>query len=279
MNRKEILVLGGSGKTGRRIVDRLNKRGVPVRSGSRSGQPPFDWEDRRTWEPALGNIAAAYITYYPDLAFPGAAEAVASFANLAVACGIHRLVLLSGRGEAGARCGEQAIRDSGAEWTIIRSSFFCQNFSESFLAEGVISGELAFPAGDVGEPFVDVEDIADVAVAALTDERHAGRLYEVTGPKLLTFANAASEISAATGRTIRYTVVTSNEYEAALLANGLPEDFVKGLVSLFVTVLDGRNAYLSDGVQSALGREPRAFSSYARDAAAARVWNSPAVPM
>lgn len=168
MNTKTILVTGGTGKTGRRVAERLASLGVRVRIGSRTGQPRFDWEDRETWLPALQNVESAYIAYYPDLAFPGAAAAVRSFAELAVQSGVRSLVLLSGRGEPGAQAAEDAVRDSGAEWTIVRSSFFCQNFSEGFLADAIPSGEVAFPAGNVEEPFVDVEDVAEVAAAALT---------------------------------------------------------------------------------------------------------------
>ena len=181
-----ILVTGGTGKTGRRVAERLNARGMPVRIGSRSGEPPFDWEDRSTWEPALRGTSAAYVSYYPDLAVPGTPELIGALAERALAAGTRRLVLLSGRGEEEAERAEEALKASGAEWTIVRCSWFMQNFSESYFAEPLAAGELALPVGDVREPFVDAEDIADVAVAALTEEGHAGRLYELTGPRPLT---------------------------------------------------------------------------------------------
>lgn len=269
---RATLVLGGTGKTGRRVAERLTKRGLPVRIGSRSGQPPFDWENRDTWLPALQNVESVYVTYYPDLAFPGAAATVRSFAEVAAESGVRRLVLLSGRGEDGALLSEQAVRESGAEWTIVRASWFCQNFSEDYLLEPVLGGEVAFPAGHVAEPFIDADDIADVAAAALTDDGHAGQLYEVTGPRLLTFAEAVLEIAKATGREIRYVPVSPEQYASALLEQGLPPDFVTPLIELITTVLDGRNARLADGVQRALGRPPRDFADYARDAAASGVW-------
>jgi uncharacterized protein YbjT (DUF2867 family) len=270
---KTTLVLGGTGKTGRRVVERLAKRGLPVRVGSRSGEPAFDWEKQDTWLAALRNVESVYVTYYSDLAFPGAADAVRSFAKLAVESGVQRLVLLSGRGEEGAQRGEQAVCDSGAEWTIVRASWFCQNFSENFLLEPVLVGEVAFPVGNVAEPFIDAEDIADVVAAALTEDKHAGQMYEVTGPRLLTFAEAVAEIAKATGREIRFLPVSAEEYTAALLDHGVPADFVTPLIDLITTVLDGRNAQLADGVQRALGRAPRDFSDYARDAAASGVWS------
>ena len=197
------LVIGARGKTGRRVADRLIKAGIRVRPASRSSGTRFDWGDQSTWRPALDGVDAAYITFYPDLALPGAAETVGAFADLAVASGVRRLVLLSGRGEAGARQAELRIQESGADWTIVRCAFFSQNFSETF-ADAVRYGTLAMPGGKTAEPFLDADDIADVAFAALTDDRHIGQLYELTGPRLLTLAEVAAELGATLGREVRY---------------------------------------------------------------------------
>jgi uncharacterized protein YbjT (DUF2867 family) len=267
------LVLGGTGKTGRRVVERLTARGLPTRVGSRSGEPPFDWEDRSTWAPALHGVGSVYLSYYPDLAVPGAFETVGSFAELAVASGVPRLVLLSGRGEPEAELAEQAVRDSGAELTILRSTWFSQNFSESYFLDLVLGGEVALPAGETREPLVDADDIADVAVAALVDERHVGQLYELTGPRLLSFAEAVQEIADATGREIRYVTVPLEAFASSLTAQDVPGGVVELLRYLFGEVLDGRNAHLADGVQRALGRQPRDFRDYVRDAAATGVWH------
>jgi uncharacterized protein YbjT (DUF2867 family) len=266
------LVLGGTGKTGRRVARRLTARGLPVRIGSRSGEPPFDWEDRSTWAPALREVESVYLSYHPDLAAPGAAETIGRFAELAVASGVRRIVLLSGRGEEQAQVSERTVRNSGAEWTILRSSWFSQNFSEDYLLEPVLSGEIALPAEDVAEPFVDVEDIADVAVAALTEDGHAGQLYELSGPRLLTFAEAAEEIAKASGRRVHYVPISPEQYTAGMIRQGVPADYAAFLTELFTRVLDGRNAHLTDGVQRALDRQPRDFSDFARDAAASGVW-------
>jgi uncharacterized protein YbjT (DUF2867 family) len=270
---RDTLVLGATGKTGRRVAERLQARGLPVRAGSRAGSPPFDWDDRDTWEPVLRGARAAYIAYHPDLAVPGASDAIAEIARLAVAGGVRRLVLLSGRGEAEAARSEQALRDSGADWTIVRASWFSQNFSEGHLLEPVLGGVIALPADGVAEPFVDADDIADVAVAALTDDRHVGELYEVTGPRLLTFGDAAAEIAAAAGREVRYEPVSPEQYRALLAEHGAPPELAGMLVDLFSEVLDGRNASLADGVQRALGRAPRDFAGYVRAAAATGVWD------
>ncbi len=271
-NAEKILVIGGTGKTGRRVVERLTARDLPVRIGYRSGEPPFDWEDQATWARVLLDVGAVYLTYYPDLAVPGAVNTVRSFVEQALACGIRRLVLLSGRGEEEAQHAEQVLQDSGADWTIVRCSWFNQNFSENYLLDPVVSGEVVLPAGDVGEPFVDADDIADVAVAALTEDWHVGQLYELTGPRLLTFAEAVEEIAKAVGRDIRYVQVSADQYASALEEAELPPEFVWLVNYLFSTVLDGRNSHLTDGVQRALSREPRDFADYARDTAASGVW-------
>jgi uncharacterized protein YbjT (DUF2867 family) len=270
---KTTLVLGGTGKTGRRVVERLTARGIPVRVGSRSGEPPFDWEDRVTWAPALRDVGSVYVSYFPDLAVPGAVATVRSFAELAVESGIRRLVLLSGRGEEEAQRAELAVQQAGAEWTIVRCSWFSQNFSENYLLEPILSGKVALPAGNVPEPFVDAEDIADVAVAALTEDGHAGELYELTGPRLLTFAEAINEISRTSGHKIRFVPVSVEEYASMLTEQNVPAEFVRLLTYLFSEVLDGRNAYLTDGVQRALGRESKDFADYARDVAATGIWD------
>jgi uncharacterized protein YbjT (DUF2867 family) len=270
-----ILVLGGNGKTGSRVAARLRDRGLPVRIGSRTGAPPFDWEDRSTWAPALRGTSAAYVSYYPDLGVPGSTDAIRTLAELALESGVRRLVLLSGRGEVDAERAERALRDSGADWTVVRCSWFMQNFSEEFMLDHVLAGTVALPAGHVPTPFVDVEDIADVAVAALTEEGHTGRLYELTGPRALTFAEAVGEIARAADRDVRYVPITLDEFVAGASADGVPADIVELLRYLFSEVLVEDNAGVADGVREALGRAPRDFAEYARDTAASGVWAKP----
>jgi uncharacterized protein YbjT (DUF2867 family) len=221
----------------------------------------------------LRDVESVYVSYYPDLAVPVAVEAVRSFAELAVENGVRRLVLLSGRGEPEAERAEAAVRDSGADLTILRSTWFMQNFSEDYMLEHVLSGEIRLPAGDVPTPFLDADDIADVAAAALTDDRHAGQLYELTGPRSLTFAEAAAEIAEATGREIRYVPVSLEEHAAEAAEHGVPDEVVELLTYLFDEVVDGRNADTTDGVRRALGREGRDFADYARETAATGVWD------
>ena len=273
-NEKNLtLVIGGTGKTGRRVADRLRARGVPIRIGTPRSDPPFDWLDPSTWAASVQGVKSAYVTYYSDLTFQGAAENVGAFAKVAAANGVEHLVLLSGRNEPRAQLAEELVQESGADWTMVRSSFFAQDFSEFFWREDVANGEVAFPGGDTAEPFIDVEDIADVAAAALTDDRHRNQLYEVTGPRLLTFAEAVAEISKVIGREVRYVPLSAEEFASALAESGMPPEEVTEFVELFTTILDGRSQYVSDGVQRALGRPPKDFADFARDAAAAGAWD------
>lgn len=270
-----IFLTAGTGKTGRRVAHRLQARGVPTRIGSRSSPLPFDWTDPTTWGPALDGVSAVYVVYYPDLAAPGAADTVQSFVDRAVEQDVERLVLLSGRGEEEAQRCEEIVQAAGVDWTVLRATWFNQNFSEGFMRDLVRDGMVALPASNVPEPFVDADDIADVAAAALTEPGHAGQLYELTGPRLLTFAEAIGAIADAIGREVTYAPISQETFVAGLRENGLPGPMVDLLDYLFAEVMDGRNSVLADGVQRALGRPPRDFNDFVRDAAATGVWDRP----
>ncbi|MCB0166924.1 MAG: NAD(P)H-binding protein [Anaerolineae bacterium] len=267
-----ILVLGGTGKTGRRIVAGLQAKGLPIRIGSRSASPSFDWNNEQSWDASLAGVEAIYISYSPDLAIPGATDAIQALVDRAKQHGVRRLVLLSGRGEAEAQASERIVQESGLEWTIVRASWFYQNFSEGAFVDMVSAGQITLPAGDTPEPFVDVDDIADVAIAALTEPGHTGEVYEVTGPRLMTFTDIAAELSEATGREITYIQPPHEAFVTEVANSGAPKDVVWILDYLFSTVLDGRNAYITDGIQRALGRPPKDFAEYAREAAATGIW-------
>lgn len=269
-----VLVLGGTGKTGRRIVAGLKAKGVPVRVGSRSATPSFDWANEAGWGACLHEVEAVYITYAPDLAIPGATDAIQAFVDRAKQHGVRRLVLLSGRGEAEAQACERIVQASGLDWTVVRASWFSQNFSEGAFVDMVHAGRITLPAGDTPEPFVDVDDIAEVAIAALTEPGHTGEVYEVTGPRLMTFNDVAFELSQATGRPIEFIPVSHDAFVQAVRDSGAPRDVVWMLDYLFSTVLDGRNAYLTDGIQRALGRAPKDFADYAREVAAGDAWKA-----
>ena len=230
---------------------------MPVRIGARTAAPAFDWNDPATWRKVLNGVQNVFISYAPDIAVPGAApQAVAEFTQQAAAQGVARVVLLSGRGEPEAEAAERLVQDGPLPWTILRCSWFAQNFSENFLLNPVLGGEVALPVDGVTEPFVDCDDIAEVATEALLDDRHAGQLYELTGPRLLTFGDAIREIARAAKRPIRFTAIPPEEFTTGLAAAGLSRDEVSLVSYLFATVLDGRNSSLTNGVEQALGRPP-----------------------
>lgn len=271
---RPVLVLGGTGKTGRRVAAGLMARGQAVRIATRSTSPAFDWADRDGWAAALAGCRAAYIAYAPDLLAPGAVDNIAAFAALALDQGVQRLVLLSGRGEPAAAAAERALAASGADWTVIRASWFNQNFTESLMRDGIAGGHLALPVGDMPEPFIDARDIADVTVRALTDadpgrQRHIGRIHELTGPRLLSFADATAEIARATGRPIAYTTIPLDAFLAGLAEAGVPAPLQDLMAELFSTLFDGRNARVTDTVLQVTGRPPRDFADFAREAAGA----------
>lgn len=275
MQDRPILVIGATGKTGRRVASRLEARGVAVRRGARNSAIPFDWEAPDTWGPALTGARAAYVTYFPDLAFPGAVEKLGSLCETARDVGVEHLVLLSGRGEHHARLGEDVVRAAGTDFTIVRAAWFAQNFSEGYLRDPILAGVLPMPGGDIAEPIIDIDDIADVVVAALTEDGHKGRLYEVTGPRLMTFSDMAAALSQATGREIRHLPIGFEDFHANVARAG--GDFVADVFTgIARETLDGRNAHTTDGVMRALGRPPRDFAEFARAAAHAGAWTSAA---
>jgi len=267
------LIIGGTGKTGRRVAQRLNAMGRPIRIGSRQATPAFDWTDPDSWPEALAGCDRAYVTFQPDLGLPGADAVIDAFARVAVATGCRRLVLLSGRGEDGARRAEDALIASGADWTVVRSAFFAQNFTESFWSEELAQGSLTLVEHQVGEPFIDLDDLADVVVAALTTPGHAGIVHEVTGPRLVTFAEIADEVAMLTGTPVEYAELEPDAYVAALVAAGLPEHDAAGLAYVFTEVLDGRNAHVTSTVRDVLGREPRDVAEVLKEAAAEGAWH------
>ena len=271
MQQNPILVIGSTGKTGSRVAARLEATGLPVRRGSRNSVTPFDWEAPATWAPALTGARAAYVTYFPDLAFPGAVEKLESLVETAKDVGVEHLVLLSGRGEHHARLGEEVVRASGIDFTLVRAAWFAQNFSEGYLRAPILAGVLPMPGGNIAEPIIDIDDIADVAVAALTEDGRRGKLYEVTGPRLLTFAEMAEALTEATGRPIRHIPIAFEDFHANIARTG--GAFVADVFTAIAReTLDGRNARTTHGVMQALGRPPRDFAAFAQTAARAGAW-------
>ncbi|MGI5170669.1 NmrA family transcriptional regulator [Spirillospora sp. CA-253888] len=273
-NEHTTLVIGGTGRVGRRVAGRLTERGVDVRVGSRTGRPPFDWEDPSTWADAFAGAGSAFLMHYPEIEWPGAGDAVAAAARLAVDAGVRRLVLLSARNQDEAvRC-EEAVMGLPVEWTVLAPASFNQNFDEGVFLEPLRHGVLALPAGDNADPFVDADDIADVAVAALTEGGHAGERYELTGPRLWTFAEGVAEIARATGRELRYVPITRDRFADAIVDGGAPRAFAEPLATIVAEVFDGRNSSLADGVERALDRKPRDFADWVAEIAPTGVWDA-----
>ncbi|MEU3188702.1 NAD(P)H-binding protein [Streptomyces sp. NPDC006923] len=271
-----VLVVGGTGKTGRHVVTELRRLGEDVRVAARSAPVRFDWFDESTWEAAVSGARRAYLV---DAQNEHAAERMRAFAPFAVERGVERLVLLSARGWASSGdpemlATENALKDSGGAWTILRPTWFMQGFTEDdTLRAPIRSGELRLPSGDGLEPFIDAEDIAAVAAAVLTRDGHEGSVYELSGPRALSMGEAAATIAGATGRAIRYVPVSEEEYVAGLTADGVPPDLARFIAELFGWIRDGEDAHLSDGVQRVLGRPPRDFAEFAKRAAAAGAWD------
>lgn len=273
MTNSSILVIGATGKTGSRVATKLDTLGYDVRRGSRRSDTPFDWEAPETWGPALEGVRAAYVTYFPDLAFPGGVEKVGALAAQAKDIGVERLVLLSGRGEHHAKLGEEAVQAAGPDVTIVRSTWFAQNFSEGYLRDPILGGVLPMPGGAITEPVIDIDDVADVVVAALTEDGHAGEVYEVTGPRLMSWADMAEELSRALGRPIQHVPISFEDFYDNVAAAG--GEFVANVfTSIARETLDGRNENVRDGVERALGRPPRDFAEFAADAAKTGAWHS-----
>ena len=268
----EILVIGATGKTGKRVAQRLEARGLSFRPGTRRSAIPFDWETPETWTASLQGIKAAYVAYSPDLAVPSAHGVIADFVKAAEAAGLRRIVLLSERNEARAQACEQLLKDSSLEWTILQPSWFMLNFSEGGFLPGVLAGEVAVPDSGAPEPFVDLEDVADVAVAALTEDGHTGQVYEITGSELLTWDQATAKVARASGREVSYRSITPQEFETTLIAEGFPKEDAEFVATLVAQILDGKNASTADGLQRALRREPRSFAQFAQDAQAQGCW-------
>ncbi len=274
-NTSNILVIGGTGKTGRKVVDRLNKLGQNVRIGSRSATPAFDWDNPETWSGSMQGMDKVYITFQPDLAVPGALEAIEELTKQARRCGVKKLVLLSGKGEREAELCEQVVIHSGLDYTIVRASWFNQNFSESFFLEPILEGFVALPQAEAKVPYVDTDDIADVAVAALLNGEHNGKIYQLTGPRLLTFKEVIEEISEATGREIAFTPIALPAYTSVMKQQGVPADFIWLVEYLFSEVLvNPSNSEITNDVEKVLGRKAKDFSNYVAETAKTGVWTS-----
>lgn len=274
MESKKILILGGNGKTGRRVAQLLNSvNGVEVRLASRSTTPSFDWEKPETWLEAIKGIDTAYITFQPDLAIPTAPETICQFTELAAQNGVEKMVLLSGRGEKEAQVCEEIVKSTAQKWTIIRASWFNQNFSESIYLEPILAGFVSLPKAEILEPFTDADDIAAVVTEVLINDKHNGKTYELTGPRLLNFEQAIAEIVEITGREIVFQSLSLEQYIDMLHQYQVPKDEIWLVDYLFSEVLDGRNSTVTNDIEKVLGRKATDFTNYVLKTAQSGIWN------
>ncbi|GAA5219691.1 NmrA family NAD(P)-binding protein [Membranihabitans marinus] len=270
-----ILVIGGTGKTGSRVIKQLQNQGIEPRIGSRNASPSFDWNHKDTWVKSLQNIDRIYLSYYPDLAVPGAKEAIESLTYLAKELGVKKIVLLSGKGEIEAEACEKIIADSGVDYTIVRASWFNQNWSESFFLDPILSGEVALPMSDVLIPFVDAEDIAEVAATVLLDDSYNSKIIEVTGPELITFKDIVRTISKTSNRNLNFYDITLEQYVAGMREMQLPKDMIWLIEYLFSHVLTNpQNQKISHDIEKVLGRKAKTFLEYAEETAKTGIWNA-----
>jgi len=280
MTTTPILILSGKGKTGRRVVEQLEARGVPYRLASRSSAQRFDWYDDSTWSPTIAGAETAYLA--PPVGPTGLAQAC-RFIKQAASEGLRRVVLLSGRGVGspgrdfavydGGLALEDAVKASGADWTIIQPAWFAQGFSEDFLRYHVLAGEIRVSAGDGGEAWIDTNDVGDVMTAVLLDEAHTGATYTISGPRYLNMTEVAAELSVATGRPIGYVDLEPQAHVTELVEQGLELEDAEAVRDLFAVIRNHRSEYVSDGVQRVLGRAPRDFTDWARETAATGLWS------
>lgn len=272
--KSNILIIGGTGKTGRRIVDQLKSKGFEPRIGSRSASPSFDWSNKDSWVSSLEGIERLYISYYPDLAVPGAKDAIRSLTYLAKEMGVKKIVLLSGKGEAEAEACEQIVMQSGVDYTIVRASWFNQNWSESFFLGSILSNEVALPMSEVLIPFVDANDIAEVATTVLLDNTYNGQIVEVTGPELITFKDAVDIISKVSNRRLEFYAISLEQYIDGMKQLQVPDDVVWLIEYLFSHVLTNPdNQTISNDVNRILGRPAKSFLQYAEETADTGIWN------
>ncbi|TPN86052.1 NmrA family NAD(P)-binding protein [Aquimarina algicola] len=272
--KSNILVIGGTGKTGRRVVEQLQNKGIKPRIGSRNSTPSFDWNNKDTWTNALTDTEKMYVTYYPDLAVPGAKEAIESLTYLAKELGVKKIVLLSGKGETEAETCEKIIIDSGMKYTIVRASWFNQNWSESFFLEPILSGEVALPMSNVLIPFVDANDIAEVAATVLLDDSYNGEIIEVTGPELITFKQIVDIISSASNRNLNFYDITLEQYVEGMKKMQIPDDVVWLIEYLFSHVLTNpKNQLVVNDIERVLGRKAKSFLEYAQETAKTGIWD------
>lgn len=274
MKTENIVVIGGTGKTGRRVAQNLKESGYNIRVVGHKTNPALDWENPETYDAVLEGMDRAYIVYYPDLAVPGSRDAITALTEKALAAGLKKVVLLSGKGETEAEACEDIVANSGLDYTLVRASWFNQNFSEGAFVDFVLDGVVALPMPEARIPFVDANDIADVVSKVLVDDSYNGQTITVTGPQMRTFEEVVEIMAEAADKQIEYIPISIEEFKEGMRKAGLPDSYVWLFGYLFKEVLGNpENQEVSNDVEKVLGRKPIDFSEYAAKVAAAGVWD------
>jgi len=270
-----VLVMGATGVVGSLIVERLLARGVPVKAASREPDAVrarwpgaaatwLDLERPASFAAALVGVDRVFMIARPGDDAPDvvAAPLIAAMAGAGVAHVVNLTALGVERADhaPGLRRVETLLEASGLAWTHLRPNFFAQLFVAGPLRDALRArGTLAVPAADARISFIDAADIADVAVAALTDPRHRGHAYELTGPAALDHAEVAAILGAAAGRPFRYLALDEARATAMLAATGFSQARIDRLVRFYRLVRSGLAAPVSDDVARVLGRPASAL--------------------
>ncbi|MGB6760931.1 SDR family oxidoreductase [Mycobacterium sp.] len=284
-SRTTYLVTGATGNIGSRVVERLLRRGerprVLVRDaakaarryGDRVDVRVGDFDDSASLSAAVDGVDVVFlVTAGADLA-----EKDKRAADVAKSAGVRLLVKLSTDDVAHGvgtgvwhREGEAAIRDSGVGFVFVQPSGFMDNFlnwADAIKADGLIR----CAAGEGVIPFIHCDDIADVAIAAMTEPHYAGQSLPVTGPEALSFADMTAKVGAAIGRELRFEPRSEDDERRAQAAWGSPQAMIEARLSIFRAMRDGRLTAVSDNVTKILGREPISFDRWAHQNTAAFV--------
>ncbi|MFH8489388.1 NmrA family NAD(P)-binding protein [Streptomyces longisporoflavus] len=274
-----FLVTGGTGTTGSRVATALAAQGTAVRIGSRTPAPDtdqvrFDWADPATHAPALTGADGVYLV--PPIGDAEPSRLMVPFLERALDAGVRRFVLLSSsaiaEGDPGAGEVHRALRRLAPEWAVLRPSWFMQNFvtpSHPHAQSMRTADEIVTATGQGRVAFVDADDIAAVAVRALTDERPHNAAHLVTGPRALGYTDIAEVVSKVSGRAIRHRSVSVAELRERLASAGIPERFAAVLAAMDDGIADGSEDRVDPTVEQLTGRPARSFEDFAAEHATA----------
>ncbi|MER5666947.1 SDR family oxidoreductase [Streptomyces mirabilis] len=278
-----IVVTGATGNVGRPLTQALAEAGEQVTAVSRHAATvpdgvrhvPADLAEPQGLTSALDGAKALFLLLSGDLHAPEARPT--DIIHLAAASGVRRVVLLSSQGVAtrplgpsriAMRAVEDALRESGLDWAVLRPGGFASNalaWADSVRTQGMV----AAPFGDVGVPIVDPADIAEVAAACLLDDRHTGGVFELTGPEVITPRQQTEAVAAALGSPVRFHELTREEAKAAM-TQFVPPELADDTLDI-IAAPNPAELRISPDVERVLGRAPSPFNDWvARSIAAFR---------